>query len=645
LRALERLWWSRPARPWDEAWLWPLSLASLAWRAGAGLDRACARPFRAPVPVISVGNLAVGGTGKTPVALLLCERLRALGRRPALLSGGYGGRAGAGPLWVSRGEGLVCEARDCGDEAALAARSSPWLLVLAGSDRVASARAAVEAGADLLLLDDGLQHHRLARDLDVVVVDARSPLGNGRLLPRGPLREGTGAFGRLGGRGLLWLTGAAADRGVPASCEASLEPLLAAARAARLAGPVESRFVLRAPAWLRGARVHLLAGIARPERFEESVRAAGAEVAGRSLFADHHAFTVEELRRAALQARDAGARLVTTSKDAQRLPEGFEVEVLPGEAAVVSGEPVLAEALERLLGSGARHPSTGLLRPYAADGSFRAPGGLRARLLLALGAAAGALAWTLGVRRGVVRENLARAFPDQPPAAREALARGCYRSLGRTLAEVLLARSLGAEEVADWVGIDGLDRLQAALDQGRGAVCALAHFGNWELVGLACGRAGFPLVPIVRALRGRANRWLLRARDEAGLGTLAERGVSGQALAVLQQNKVLGILVDQNMLRRRGVFVDFFGTPACTTPAAAVYALRGRAPLLAAFPVRQTDGTHRVQIVGPLHPPKGLSGHAAVVALTQEVTRELERAVRAHPEQWLWLHRRWKTRP
>ena len=117
------------------------------------------------------------------------------------------------------------------------------------------------------------------------------------------------------------------------------------------------------------------------------------------------------------------------------------------------------------------------------------------------------------------------------------------------------------------------------------------------------------------------------------------------ALQLLRRGETLAIVVDQNMRPARGIFVDFFGAKACTTPAAAVLALRSGAPLLAAFPVREPDGTHRVLVEGPFTPPAGARGHAAVEALTQEVTRAVERAVRSHPDHWLWPHRRWKTRP
>jgi KDO2-lipid IV(A) lauroyltransferase len=275
----------------------------------------------------------------------------------------------------------------------------------------------------------------------------------------------------------------------------------------------------------------------------------------------------------------------------------------------------------------------------------RALGSLRARFLFGLGALLAALAHALRIRLPVVLENLARAFPELPEAERRRLARACYASLGRTLAEVALSRSLSDAEFAAWVSIDGLERVTGPLAEGRGVVCALAHFGNWEVLGRAGAVRGVQLSAITRKLKGPWNSWLLRTRSQGGLVELGEKGVSAQAVAILRRPGVLGVLVDQNMRPKRGIFVDFFGVPACTTPAAAVYALRAGATLVAGFPVRQKDGRIVVQVVGPFTLAAGLHGSAATQDLTQQLTRAVEEAVRAAPEQWLWLHRRWKTRP
>jgi tetraacyldisaccharide 4'-kinase len=305
-----------------------------------------------------VGNLAVGGAGKTPVALALAERLRGMGRRPALLSRGYGS-TGQGTRVVSDGTALLLPADRGGDEPVLAARRLPGMPVLVGPDRAELARLAVESlGADVLLLDDGFQHLRLARDLDVVVLDASNPWGNGHCLPRGPNREPPSALGRAG---LVWLTHV--DRAGEASI-AALRELVA--RHTGLA-PVESRHAPRdladgalgesfPLAELLGARVGLLTGVARPASVRRTVEGLGAEVAMARHFSDHHRFTPAEVEECLAAAGAAGAStLVTTEKDAVRLPPPYPADarlrVLRIDAEVLAGEASLRVALARALGS------------------------------------------------------------------------------------------------------------------------------------------------------------------------------------------------------------------------------------------------------------------------------------------------------
>jgi Kdo2-lipid IVA lauroyltransferase/acyltransferase len=268
-----------------------------------------------------------------------------------------------------------------------------------------------------------------------------------------------------------------------------------------------------------------------------------------------------------------------------------------------------------------------------------------ARFVIALGEAAGTLAFLLGLRRQVALDGLRRAFPQLSEPERRTLARAAYRQLGRSLAEIAVARRLPDPELEHLVRFDGWERYETARAQGHGVVVAIAHFGNWELLARAGARRGVPLTAITRRLRGAVNERLVAARREGGLRELPDKGSLLAALKVLRRGETLAIVVDQNMRPSRGVFVDFFGAPACTTPAAAVLALRARAPLIAAFPVRERDGTHRVVVEGPFQAPPGARGHPAVLALTQEITRAVERMVRAHPDHWFWVHRRWKTRP
>jgi KDO2-lipid IV(A) lauroyltransferase len=269
--------------------------------------------------------------------------------------------------------------------------------------------------------------------------------------------------------------------------------------------------------------------------------------------------------------------------------------------------------------------------------------GLLARIWLALGEGLGALAFLVGLRRRVALEGLARAFPERTPAERRVLAAAAYAQLGKSLAELWLVHRLPDDALEKMVRFEGWEIYQAAQAPGRGVVCAVAHFGNFELLSRAVGRRGIKLSIIVRNLGDAFGRWMLRNRTRTGVRHLPDRGSSKAALAVLRRGEVLAIAVDQNMRPSRGIFVDFFGERACTTPAPAVFSLRSGAPIIAAFPIRQPDGTHLVRLRGPFQTV--LSGHAAIEDLTQQITRAVEDEVRAHPDHWYWVHRRWKTRP
>jgi tetraacyldisaccharide 4'-kinase len=342
----------------------PLLLAEGLFRAGVFLrgalyDSAILPAARAGVPVVSVGNLAVGGAGKTPVALALAGRLLDAGRRPAVLSRGYGATRSDDRV-VSDGDGVLLGATEGGDEPVLLARRLPGLRVLCGPDRARLAGRAVTSGADVLLLDDGFQHRRLGRDLDVVVIDASNPWGNGHCLPFGPNREPRSALRRAG---LVWLTHA--DRATPTGLDGLRE--LAMRETGR--APVESRHAPRdlvdgrlgGPyplSDLAGRRVGLLTGVARPGSVRRTVEGLGAEVVATFEFADHHRFTEGEVEDAIASSVRAGAELlVTTEKDAVRLPAvaagDGRIRAVRIDALVLRGEEVLGAALGAVLQRGA----------------------------------------------------------------------------------------------------------------------------------------------------------------------------------------------------------------------------------------------------------------------------------------------------
>ncbi|MBM4380369.1 MAG: tetraacyldisaccharide 4'-kinase [Deltaproteobacteria bacterium] len=355
MNALQAAWYpapgERPAPP-APAWVALERLFGLAVSArGALFDSGLLRQHRVEgLRVLSVGNLSVGGTGKTPAVGWLAAALAAQGQRVAVLSRGYG-RRGRRPLRVQSSH----TAAEVGDEPLLLARALPEVPVYVGADRVGLAAWARAEGATWALLDDGFQHRRLARDVDLLVVDAASPFGNGRLLPAGPLREPVSAARRASA---VWLRCARADEPVPA-------PLahLPVIRACHAPDAVLDAAGTRHPlAALQGTRVLAFAGLARPGGFFAGLARLGAEVVEGRAFPDHHAFTGEELARLARDAGRAGARCITTAKDAVRLPPGaLDPWVLLQRVEILHG----AHWVETWAGSGVVPGSAGMAQTPA----------------------------------------------------------------------------------------------------------------------------------------------------------------------------------------------------------------------------------------------------------------------------------------
>jgi tetraacyldisaccharide 4'-kinase len=305
---------------------------------------------RAKLPVLSVGNLTVGGTGKTTMVAYLARRLQALGRVPAVVSRGYGGKAGRGPLVVSRGERPLVGPERAGDEPYLLAGILPGARVVVGSDRIAGAEAARAIGADVVILDDGFQHRRLARDLDIVLLDAAGPFGNYHLLPAGSLREPISSLSRAD---VVVIT-----RSRPGESFVVLErvvrrynvrcPILRSAN--HRVGFVDAQGA-RAP---RPERAVAFCGIGNPASFLADLEAEGVRIAAFRPFDDHHRFSAAEWRDLLDTATRDGCALVTTEKDLVRLgPLALDAAASPILAlrieAVIHDEAKLLDAVRDAL--------------------------------------------------------------------------------------------------------------------------------------------------------------------------------------------------------------------------------------------------------------------------------------------------------
>ena len=334
------------------------ALRRLLYRVGA------LRRFPLGVQVVSIGNVTAGGTGKTPVTEIFARTLAAEGRKVAILSRGY--RRKEAPFWVraftqvvspplvvSDGRHVLLDSTTGGDEPYMLASNLPGVAVVVDRDRVKAGRWAVNRlGCDTIILDDGFQYQRLKHSIDVLLVDATNPFGNGRLLPRGILRE---PARRLKHSDIIFLTKCKGD--VSAVREeirrhTAHAEIVECTHAPKLLKDVWSReeFPLE---WLRGKTLCTLSGIASPKGFENSLRSLGAKVVWCERYADHHRYDSSEILYALNRTSDIGAdALVTTEKDAVRFPrlESTPVRCLYLRIAIeiISGAENFASIINRI---------------------------------------------------------------------------------------------------------------------------------------------------------------------------------------------------------------------------------------------------------------------------------------------------------
>ncbi len=243
-------------------------------------------------------------------------------------------------------------------------------------------------------------------------------------------------------------------------------------------------------------------------------------------------------------------------------------------------------------------------------------------------------------------DNLRRAFPHWDETRVQRTTRGVYAHFGQVLFDLLWLRGRTLEEILPLVGFEGLEHSDTALRAGRGALMVSAHIGNWELHAIAHGMRFGAVHVVGRPLDNPSlDERLVALRQMGGNLVISKRRALPQILAGLRANRMVAVLIDQNVQERDGIFVDFFGRPACTTTVAAALAVKTGCALVPCHARLLEDGRYKLMLDAPLHWTPSGDRQADVAALTQRLTTIIEGWVRATPEQWLWLHRRWKTQP
>ncbi|MBV8517236.1 MAG: tetraacyldisaccharide 4'-kinase [Acidobacteria bacterium] len=549
------------------------------------------RAKRLPRPVISIGNLSAGGAGKTPAVIALCRFLEARGLRVAVLTRGYGRADKSVQEAVATND-----AAKYGDEPVLIKERTNAAVVV-GSKRYRNAKRYLSQNdVDLFVLDDGFQHLQLARDLDLVI-DVPSPFA----------REGRSAL-----------------------------------RDADVVIPRKLHTIV--PDSLPGKRVFAFAGLANNEQFFAALREAGLDVIGTRGFRDHHRYTRADLDAL---ARDAGgASLVTTGKDAVKIDDPaitavdaefvFDDDVLERVASVIDG------------GRGAKKRRKNALLQRVEYGAYRFIArrvtALSEPALLRWGARLGTLARVvLRGRDRLALRNLRTTFPEKSPRELRAIASDCWRHFGREMLVYLRMQNLSLEEVAARCPFVNARLLEDAIARGNGTVLISAHWGGWEVGGLAIMSMVRNVRTVARPLDNELlERDLQRLRAKTGAEVVDRRRAARVLLKGLAENAVVVLLPDQAVLPREGILVPFLGRPAWTTPAPAKMALRANATIVFAFCIPDGLG-HRLEFEESIRTEGLAEGEDDPVALTTRINDIISRRIRERPELWLWMHDRWKS--
>lgn len=255
--------------------------------------------------------------------------------------------------------------------------------------------------------------------------------------------------------------------------------------------------------------------------------------------------------------------------------------------------------------------------------------------------------WLLGIRRRVTLDNLARALPEKSAAERTAIARGAYANMALAAVESVCSDLIPDAELTS--AVEDLDSeswrsLRARLLAHEPVLIASAHFGSWESFAEVMARRKFAFSAVVRPLEGAFNARVVAARQQAGVELILQRGAMKGIFAALKRGRAVVQLIDQSLPARHSIFVPFFGRPTSTTPSLSLAARRTGAPVYVVLAAR--DGARlKMFVEGPVPLPDTGDLHADLTAHTAALTAIIEKTIRQFPDQWLWLHRRWKVQP
>ncbi|HEU5180633.1 MAG TPA: lysophospholipid acyltransferase family protein [Candidatus Polarisedimenticolia bacterium] len=249
--------------------------------------------------------------------------------------------------------------------------------------------------------------------------------------------------------------------------------------------------------------------------------------------------------------------------------------------------------------------------------------------------------------RRMARANLERALgQERPPEEIERIARASFIYLGRLLCDTPSFARVRPDRLEEFAVFEGLEHVRAAYAKKRGVYIFSGHYGNWEMVALIQGYLGMPLAMVTRPLDNpHMEKILFGYRTLSGNQVIHKHGAAKEMLRAIRRGWGVAIVIDQNVRGEDGLFVDFFGTPASTTPALATLALKTESPVVPTFGIPLPDGRYLVRYLPEVPVERTGDTRADILALTQRCTRIIEEQIRAQPEYWVWMHRRWRTRP